>query len=87
MALIAGQNVSDGELFLGGRGEKKKRSLTYTPARLIILASFLFLQSTKLFPTPGPLLTLFPSPGTLPPTTTWGSHVHPSNISSRFRFL
>lgn len=75
MALIAGQNVSDGEHFLGGRGEKKKRSLTYTPARLILLASFLFLQSTKLLPTPGPLLTLFPSPGTLPPPTTWGSHV------------
>lgn len=84
MALIAGQNVSDGEHFLGGWGEKKKRSLTYTPARLILLASFLFLQSTKLFPTPAPLLTLFPSPGTLPPPTTWGSHVIRQTLAQGF---
>lgn len=70
MAFITGQNGSDGEFFLDsflGKKEKKRKERTCTPSLLIILTSFLFLQHTRVFPAPGPLLTLFPLPATLPP--------------------
>lgn len=63
MALITGQTVIFSWIFFPEKQTTRNVNLDHGPLNYADL--LLFLRYTKAWPTPGPLLTLFPLPGPL----------------------